>query len=485
MNAQATKALPLWTAAEAADATGGRPTRDWRAGGVSIDSRTVRRGDLFVALAGPNFDGHDFIGAALAAGAAAAIAARRPAGIAADAPLLLVGDTMAALESLGSAARRRATATFLAVTGSVGKTGTKEMLRLALATRGPTHASAGNLNNQWGVPLSLASMPRDAAFGVFELGMNHAGEIGPLSRQVRPRLAIITTVEPAHLEFFASVEAIADAMAEIFEGLDGDGIAVFNRDNPHYARLAEQARRTGVGSIVGFGRHPEAAARLVDSALTANGSTATADILGERTEYRLAAPGAHWLTNSLAALAAAKLAGAELAAAAAAIGSLTPLKGRGQRRTIRLPGGTFDLIDESYNASPAAMRAAFAVLGTATPGLGGRRIAVLGDMRELGPAADALHAALAADLESAGVDLVFSAGPHMAALDTALPARRRALHAADASGLIAPVAAAARPGDVVLVKGSLGSRMAPIVDALLALDRDGNGNLPRVANGHH
>jgi UDP-N-acetylmuramoyl-tripeptide--D-alanyl-D-alanine ligase len=473
----------LWTAPEAEAATGGRTTRAWSAGGVSIDSRTVKPGELFVALQGPNFDGHDFIVGALKAGAAAAVASRRPERLPTDAALLLVSDTMTALEGLGRAARRRTEAIFLAVTGSVGKTGTKEMLRLALASAGATYASTGNLNNQWGVPLSLANMPRDTAFGVFELGMNHAGEIGPLSLQVRPRIAIITTVEPAHLEFFASVEAIADAKAEIFEGMDKDGVAILNRDNAHFDRLADAARRQGVGRIVGFGRHAEAEARLLDCTADATGSRVSASILGERVDYRLAVPGQHWAINSLAALAAAKLAGARLVVAAAALANLAPLKGRGQRLHIHMSGGAFELIDESYNASPAAVRAAFAVLGQVQPGAGGRRIAVLGDMRELGPDAAQMHAALAADLQAAGIDLAFTAGPLMAALNKALPAKRRGSHAADSNALVPAIVAAVRPGDVVLVKGSLGSRMAPIVEALKALG--GGGTLPRAANCHH
>jgi UDP-N-acetylmuramoyl-tripeptide--D-alanyl-D-alanine ligase len=473
----------LWTAEEAAAATGGRATGIWEAIGVSIDSRTVRPNQLFVALKGPNFDGHDFVVAALKAGAAAAMVHRVPAELPVDSPLLIVPDTMTALELLGQAARRRSSATFLAVTGSVGKTGTKEMLRLALGTRGATYASTGNLNNQWGVPLSLANMPRDGAFAVFELGMNHAGEIGPLSRQVRPRVAIITNVEPAHLEFFPSVEAIADAKAEIFEGMDGHGTAVLNRDNPHFERLVGRAKERGVGHIIGFGRHAEAEARLVDCALSATASQINADILGEPVNYRLQMPGAHWALNSLAVLAAAKSVGVDLAAAAAALARLQPLKGRGQRLKITALRGSFEIIDESYNASPAAMRAAFQVLAQARPGSGGRRIAVLGDMRELGETARLLHADLAPDLKSARVDLVFTAGPLMEWLHASLPETVRGGHAPDSQALIPAVLEAVRAGDVVLVKGSLGSRMAPIVEALRALEATDQA-LPRAANGN-
>jgi len=482
-DALAAAALPLWSAAEAAQATGGRSTRDWRADGVSIDSRSVKRDELFVALKGPNFDGHDYVAAALKAGAAAALVQRVPTGLPADAPLLVVEDTMAGLEALGQAARRRSAATFLAVTGSVGKTGTKEMLRLALGAGGVTYASAGNLNNQWGVPLSLANMARDCAYAVFELGMNHPGEIGPLSRQVRPKVAIVTTVEPAHLEFFPSVEAIADAKAEIFEGMDADGIAILNRDNPHFRRLAKSATERGVGRVVSFGRHAEAQARLVDSTLGAAASRIAADILGEQVDYRLQMPGLHWALNSLAVLAAAKCVGVDLAAAAAALAALQPLKGRGQRVKIPVVGGSIELIDESYNASPAAMRAAFQVLAQTRPGSGGRRVAVLGDMRELGETARLLHADLAPELKAARADLVFTCGPLMEWLHVSLPEGIRAVHAPDSRALVAPVVDAVRAGDVVLVKGSLGSRMAPIVEALRAL-ADTPRDLPRAANGN-
>jgi UDP-N-acetylmuramyl-tripeptide synthetase/UDP-N-acetylmuramoyl-tripeptide--D-alanyl-D-alanine ligase len=475
--------LALWSADEAAEATGGRSTGDWRAVGVSIDSRSIKAGELFVALKGPNFDGHEYVGAALKAGASAALVHRVPDGLPADVPLLVADDTMAGLEALGQAARRRSHAAFLAVTGSVGKTGTKEMLRLALGASGATYASTGNLNNQWGVPLSLANMARDCAYAVFELGMNHAGEIGPLSRQVRPRIAVVTTVEPAHLEFFPSVEAIADAKAEIFEGMDAEGIAILNRDNPHYQRLADAAARQGVGRIVSFGRHAEAQARLVDIALSAASTQINAEILGESVDYRLQMPGVHWALNSLAVLAAAKCAGADLATAATALPRLQPLKGRGQRVKIPMAGGSIELIDESYNASPAAMRAAFQVLAQTRPASGGRRIAVLGDMRELGETSRLLHADLAPDLKAARADLVFTCGPLMEWLHVSLPDAMRGSHAPDSQALAPAVVDAVRAGDVVLVKGSLGSRMAPIVEALRALE-GADQNLPRAVNGN-
>ncbi|HXQ52307.1 MAG TPA: UDP-N-acetylmuramoylalanyl-D-glutamyl-2,6-diaminopimelate--D-alanyl-D-alanine ligase [Stellaceae bacterium] len=459
---------PLWTASEAAEATGGRATGDWFARGVSIDSRTVATGDLFVALTGPNFDGHDFIADALAKGAAAAVASRAPANLAPDAPLLLVAETQKALEDLGRAARRRSSATIVGVTGSVGKTGTKDALRRTFERQGRTFASAGSLNNQWGVPLSLARMPADTAYGIFEMGMNHAGEIAALSRQVRPDVAVITTIEPAHLGFFASVEAIADAKAEIFAGMNSRGAAVLNRDNPHYARLAAAALEAGIVRILGFGAHAEAQVRLIECHLHATASAVTAAVMGEIVDYCIAIPGRHWVMNSLAVLAAVKAAGGDVGAAAAALGAIEPMDGRGRRHKIQVRGGTAELIDESYNASPASMRAAFDVLAANEPGNGARRIAVLGDMLELGPASRALHAGLAAPLIDAGVDLVFTVGPEMRALFDALPKPRRGAHAATSAEMAALLPQRLVAGDIVTVKGSLGSRMREVVARLLA-----------------
>jgi UDP-N-acetylmuramoyl-tripeptide--D-alanyl-D-alanine ligase len=471
----------LWTADEAVKATGGHATSDWSARRVSIDSRTAQPGDLFVALKGPHFDGHDFIAGALKGGAVAALAHRMPENLPSDAPLLLVNDTMTALEALGRAARARTRAKFVAVTGSVGKTSTKEALRLALATAGSTYATTGNLNNQWGVPLSLANMPRQSRFGVFELGMNHAGEIGPLSKQVRPEIAIITTVAPAHLEFFDSVEAIADAKAEIFEGLPKDGIAILNRDNEHFDRLADHARRQGISRIIGFGANADATARLIDYAAEGDGGRIRARILNRDIEYTVGAAGRHQAINSLAVLAAVMSLNVDVDVAAAALAQMQALKGRGQRSHVAIAGGSFEIIDESYNASPAAMRAAIQVLALTKPARGARRIAVLGDMRELGPEGGKLHADLAGDLSAAGVDLVFTAGPLMASLNAALPAALRGAHFNDSASLTPAVLEAVHPGDILLVKGSLGSRMGPIVEALKALGQ-GDGR-SRAVNG--
>ena len=461
----------LWTGEEAAAATGGGTTVPWRAGGVSIDSRTLAPGDLFVALRGPNFDGHGFVAAALAAGAAAALVDHRPDGVAEDAPLLVCDDTLAALERLGRAGRARSAARIIAVTGSVGKTGTKEALLHCLAAQAPSYATAGSLNNHWGVPLSLARLPADCRYGVFELGMNHAGEIGPLVRMVRPQVGLITIIAAAHLEFFASVEAIADAKAELFEGLEPGGTAILNRGNPQFERLAAAARAAGIADIRSFGADEEADARLFACACGEETSKVEAKIAGVRVAYTLSLPGRHLVMNSLGVLLAAAVAGADVAAAAAELGRLPPVKGRGVRRRIAMgDGGAFTLIDESYNASPAAMEAAIEVAGAVMPADGGRRIAVLGDMRELGAAADDLHAALAAPLAGAGFHRVFCCGPHMRALYDALPNDVRGGYAADAATLAPLATAAVRAGDVVLVKGSAGSRMAGVVAALAALE---------------
>jgi UDP-N-acetylmuramoyl-tripeptide--D-alanyl-D-alanine ligase len=458
---------PLWTAAEAAAATGGTNTGSWTAQGVSIDSRSLLPGDLFIALKGPKFDGHDFIAAAFDKGAAAAMVSRAARN--AGKQLLVVADTQAGLENLGRAARTRTSAKVIGVTGSVGKTGTKEALRHALERQGPTHASTGSLNNQWGVPLSLARMPHDAAYGVFEMGMNHPGEIDALTRLVRPDVAVITTIEPAHLGFFPSVEAIADAKAEIFNGMEPRGCAVLNRDNSHFDRLAERAKAAGVGRIIDFGAHADAAVHLIDCHIYASASAVTASVQSEIVDYCLSLPGRHWVMNSLAVLAAVKAAGGDIGTAAAAMATLEPMAGRGLRRKIAAAGGDALLIDDSYNASPASMRAAIAVLGAAQPESGGRKIAVLGDMLELGADAERLHAELAEPLRQAGVDLVFTVGESMRALHDALPARRRGEHATTAAEIAEIVARRLRSGDVVMVKGSYGSRMRDVIARLTAV----------------
>jgi UDP-N-acetylmuramoyl-tripeptide--D-alanyl-D-alanine ligase len=433
--------------------------------GISIDTRTIRSGEAFFALKDVR-DGHAFVPAALAAKAGLAVVARDRRGeMPSGAPLLVVPDVLAALRDLACAARARTNAKVIAVTGSVGKTGTKEALRSALAKDGATHASVASYNNHWGVPLSLARCPASTRYAVLEIGMNHAGEIEPLSRLARPHVAIITTVEPVHLEFFGTLKKIADAKAEIFLGLEPDGAAVINRDNAQFAHLARCAKAAGVKRIVSFGENGKADARLIKFALHPDCSTVEADILGHHVTYKLGTPGRHVVLNSLAVLAAVVLVGADLAMAALALSELTPPQGRGTRIALDLPSGRALLLDESYNANPASVAAALALLGQTPVGAHGRRIAVLGDMLELGPKGTALHKGLAASVLANDIDLVFCCGPLMRSLWEALPTSRRGGYAEESAALEAQVLPTIRGGDAIMVKGSLGSRMGPIVKA--------------------
>jgi UDP-N-acetylmuramoyl-tripeptide--D-alanyl-D-alanine ligase len=457
----------LWTLSDMAAAMradiSGAPAQDIT--GISIDSRGLSKGEAFFALTDVR-DGHEFVDSALKAGAGVAVVARgKRAMFAADAPLLLVDDVLEALRDLARAARKRTQAKTIAVTGSVGKTGTKEALRLALSAEAETHASAASYNNHWGVPLSLARCPADVKYAVFEIGMNHAGEITPLVQLVRPHVAIVTTVEPVHLEYFGTLEKIADAKAEIFSGIEPGGAAIINRDNSQYDRLATAAKAANVARIVSFGESPEAEARLVRHALKPDSSCVHANILGDDVTYKLGAPGRHLVMNSLAVLAAVSLVGSDLALAALALGQLRAPVGRGARMTLKVSGGSALLIDESYNANPASMAAAIALLGQADIGPQGRRIAVLGDMLELGGQGETLHRAVAQAIAAAHIDLVYCSGPLMHSLWEALPSGRRGGYAETAAQLEPVVLGAIRAGDAVMVKGSFGSKMGPIVKA--------------------
>jgi len=476
----------LWTTTDMAAATGAtaQGALPSSVSGLSIDSRTVAPGDAFFAIAGDHRDGHEFVASALAAKAGlAVVGADRHAQFPADAPLLVVPDVLVALRALAAAARRRTQARVIGVTGSVGKTGTKEALRLALAKEGETHASVASYNNHWGVPLSLARCPASAHYAVLEMGMNHAGEIAPLSRLARPDVAIITTVAPVHLEFFGTLAKIADAKAEIFLGLEKAGAAVLNRDNSQFARLKRRAQEAGVGNIVGFGEHRKAEARLIKYSLHPACSAVAANIFGTEITYKIGAPGRHLVLNSLAVLATSVLVGADLALAALALAEFKPVSGRGAMVELDLPGGRALVIDESYNANPASVDAALALLGQTPVGPRGRRIAVLGDMLELGPRGRALHRGLLAAITANTIDLVFCCGPLMHALWQALPAGRRGGYADDSTALEAQVLSAVRAGDAVMVKGSLGSRMAPIVKALQRLSVRQEGLATTSAQG--
>jgi UDP-N-acetylmuramoyl-tripeptide--D-alanyl-D-alanine ligase len=455
-------AEPLWTIQAIEAATGGRAHGEaFSVGGISIDSRSLEPGDLFVALAGER-DGHDFIPEALARGAAGVLAAR-----AVEAPAIIVPDTLKALEKLGLAARARAAgARRGAVTGSVGKTGVTQAIAAGLALAGPSHASVKSFNNHIGVPLSLARMPRATERAVFEVGMNHAGEIEPLSRMIAPHAVAITTVGPVHTENFADGEAgVARAKAEIFAGLQPGGLAVLNADNAWFSLLKAAAEQAGA-SVATFGADAACDAQLIDFSLTDAGARVSARLRGRPLEFAIRQTGFHWGMNSLAVILMLEALGVGLDTALAALADFAPLEGRGAEKMIAIPGGAFVLIDDSYNANPISMAAAFKSLGARS--VQGRRIVALTDMLELGPKAAEYHAGLAADAEAAGVDLVFCAGPLMRALWEALPPTRRGGYAQSAAELAPEVAAAMAPGDVVLVKGSNGSQASRLAAALAA-----------------
>ena len=399
-----------------------------------------------------------------------------------DDRLLIVEDCLTALERLGGAARGRTRARVIAVTGSVGKTGTKEALRMALGRRFTVHATLGSLNNHWGLPLTLARLPEDTDYAVLELGMNHPGEIAVLTKMARPHVAVITTVGIAHKEFFDTVEQIADAKAEIFQGVEAGGAAVLNRDLPLYDRLAAAAKRAGVERIISFGSAADAAVRLIEAMPGPESSDVTALVNGRTHVFTVGSPGQHWISNSLAVLAAVSAVGVDVDPTAEALAELRPPAGRGRKHRIRMEGGSFQLIDESYNANPIAMRSAFEVLGRAVVVGSGRRIAVLGDMLELGDDSGDLHAELADPLIARGIDKVYTAGTEMSRLWEALPRAMRGGHAADSKSLVPMVVSTIRPGDVVMVKGSAGSRTGLVVEALMALGS--NGDSPKqAANG--
>ena len=442
----------LWTAAALAAATSGILRAPFDATGISIDTRTLRPGDLFVALVAER-DGHRHVADALARGAAGAMV-HDPASLPDGAPLLVVDDTLRGLHALGAAGRARFGGRAVAVTGSVGKTTTKEMLRTALAAFGLTHAAEASYNNHWGVPLTLARAPADAAFLVAEIGTNHPGEIASLARLARPHVALVTAVAAAHIEAFGTLEAIADEKAAILRGLEPGGVGVVPADSPQRARLVAP----GV-SLLSFGQAEDADVKLIHCDGDHRGSKAEVELHGRRVAFRLAAPGAHMAMNAAAAIAACSALGLDPARGAAALDGFAPVAGRGAQRGIR--GGDVLLLDESYNASSTSVRAALAVL-RAMPG---RRVAVLGDMLELGGHAAAEHAGLALNVAEAA-DVLHTCGPLMRGLFDRVPGERRGLHAADSAALAPLVADAVRPGDAVLVKGSLGSRMQLVVEAL-------------------
>lgn len=454
----------LWTSDEIVAAVGGRLEGGaFDVGGVSIDTRSIEAGDLFVALAGVR-DGHEFVGQALARGAAGSLVSRTVEG-----RQVVVGDTLQALERLGAAARERAGALRCAVTGSVGKTSVTQAIRAGLELAGPAHGSVKSYNNHIGVPLTLARMPRETKRAVFEIGMNHAGEITPLSRMVRPHVAVVTTVGPVHIENFPDGEAgVAKAKAEIFDGLESGGLAVLNADNRWFDLLKAAAQAAGA-RVASFGAADGADAQLLDFTVEGGRARVTARLHGRELVFPLLQTGFHWGPNAMAVLLALEAMEVDLDVALAALGAFEPLAGRGAEKVV----GGVTVIDESYNANPISMAAAIRSLG-ARPAKG-RRIVALTDMLELGPDAAQFHAAIAADVEAADVDLAFCAGPLMKSFWDALPPTRRGGYAETADALAPLVAQAVEPGDVVMVKGSNGSRAGAVAAALLALAAGGEG----------
>lgn len=478
--------MGLWTAADALAATGGQGPGNWCASGVSIDTRTLEPGDLFVALHDVR-DGHDFVAQALEKGAAAAMVSRIPGGLSSDAPLLLVPDVLQALADLGRAARARSRARVVGVTGSVGKTSTKEMLRVVLAGQGRVHAAEASYNNHWGVPLTLARMPRAADFAVIEIGMNHPGEIAPLAQMADLDIAVITIVAAAHLEAFASVEEIAREKAAILQGLRPGGVAVLPLDSAAAAIPLAAAARAGV-RVVTFGANPAADFRLLDAKVLDNATIVHARAGADPLLFKIVTAGRHFAMNGLAVLAVAEALGLDPAIATTDLGRWVPPPGRGVRQGIvldRVEETGFDLIDDAFNANPASMAAALDVLIAAQvqEGVGrlarGRRIAILGDMLELGPTEAQLHRDIASHPGLAAVTVIHCVGPRMRLLYDALPPRQRGIWVATAPELASLARSLIDAGDVVLVKGSKGAKVSLVAEALKKLGRE----QPAVAEG--
>ncbi|WP_114390835.1 UDP-N-acetylmuramoylalanyl-D-glutamyl-2,6-diaminopimelate--D-alanyl-D-alanine ligase [Notoacmeibacter marinus] len=461
----------LWTTDDMIAAMDGRPVGDMPEGigGISIDSRTVQPGEAFFAIKGERFDGHDFCTKAVANGASLLIVSedKLPAMGRLRTPMIVVNDVLEALGRLGQAARARSRARIIAVTGSSGKTTTKEMLRTALEPSGTVHASDKSFNNHWGVPLTLARMPEATQFGIFEIGMNHPNEIRPLVKMVRPHIAIITIIAPAHIGHFSSIEEIAHAKAEIFEGVVTGGTALLNRDDAQFPLLEELARQAGVDHVLGFGEHPRSAFQLREYKSVRDGGELTISLSDDAMELKLGVGGRHMAQNALAVLGAAKLTGADVVKASIALATLRAGTGRGETHRIALgDGGSATLIDESYNANPASVAATLESLGQMSLKEGGRRIAILGDMRELGDKSAGYHAGLVQPLKAANVDMVLSVGDEMAALKNALPDDVSGHHCADVDDLITLAWQQLRDGDVALVKGSNSIGLSRLVTAL-------------------
>lgn len=462
----------LWTSADMVEAMEGRPVGELPEGvtGISIDSRTVGAGEAFFAIAGDRVDGHKFAGLAAKNGATLLVVseAKLPALGRLTCGMIVVDDVLEAMGRLAMAARARTEARIIAVTGSVGKTSTKEMLAAGLKASGKVHAAVASFNNHWGVPLTLSRMPADTEYGVFEIGMNHSGEIRPLTKMVRPHVAVVTTVAPVHIGNFSGMREIIDAKAEIFEGLEPGGAAILNRDIDAFDILARVARDNGA-RIVSFGEHAKADYRLLEYRVVSDRRNDRGHILAalgseEPTAFNLGLPGQHMAENALAALAAIAEAGGDVHAALGALESMEQMKGRGRRQRLRTADGTFTLIDESYNANPASMRAALELLGAGNER--GRKIAVLGDMLELGNYAREAHEALAGPLVAAGVTHVWLAGEQMQALSEALPESIVVEYRDNADELAEFAVGSVAAGDTIMLKSSNGMGFGAIVARL-------------------
>ncbi|MCO5058065.1 MAG: UDP-N-acetylmuramoylalanyl-D-glutamyl-2,6-diaminopimelate--D-alanyl-D-alanine ligase [Rhizobiaceae bacterium] len=460
----------LWDTQALVAATGGRPLGKLpeTIGGISIDTRTLEPGDAFFAIKGDRFDGHKFATAAMAAGAGLMVVAEEklPSLGRLSMPMIVVADVLKALEKVGAAARKRSKAKIIAVTGSAGKTTTKEMLRVALGAAGKVHAADKSFNNHWGVPLTLARLPADSDFAVFEIGMNHPGEIRPLVKLVRPHVAIITLIAPAHLGHFKSLEEIAQAKAEIFEGVEPGGHAVVNRDDPRWKLLETAAKSAGIANIHGFGANARANFKLLSCDLAGDHSDFIARIAGKEVSGRIGAPGRHIVQNALAVLGTAKLAGADVAKAASALAGFTAERGRGKRHVLAHKDGEIVLIDESYNANPVSMKAALELLASAPKGEKARRIAVLGDMLELGQHSAKFHTALAQNVVAAEPDIVLLAGKETAALAAALPPAISSEYREDTDALKPLLLKMLKGGDTVMIKSSNGVGFSRLVEAV-------------------
>ncbi|WP_341760346.1 UDP-N-acetylmuramoylalanyl-D-glutamyl-2,6-diaminopimelate--D-alanyl-D-alanine ligase [Candidatus Endowatersipora endosymbiont of Watersipora subatra] len=470
----------LWTLPELLKITGGRLIGSWFLGvnGVSIDTRTLKYGDLYFAVRGDSLDGHDFIAKAVARGAAASCVSEEKIDslIGERGNFIVVQDVSQALEELGKISRARMVGKIIAVTGSVGKTTTKEALKAAFSPNGPTHSSVESYNNHWGVLLTLARMPRDTKYGIFEIGMNGPGEIGELVKRVQPHLAIITNVEAAHLGAFESIDDISFAKAEIFDGLISGGTVLLNRDDERFSMLSEIARSRGIENIVTFGESEKSDSRAIQIVLQEEYSYLTASILGEKIALKVGSPGRHFIQNILAVLATVKFLGADLSQATLALSHFTALKGRGKRYPIDYKDKSFILIDESYNANPASMQSALKLLGLLKPKNSGRRIAILGDMLELGPHSSQFHADLAVSVQENLIDKVFLVGSKMRVLRDSLQGKISCKHVEKIECVITLVRVEIHSDDVLMVKASLGMRFSLLVDALLYNHQEANND---------